>query len=381
MLALEPETRITAFVSAELPEDVRRLPWAQEVEWVRFPINVTHGPPWNMALTMGAQWGVEPVMARRRRLDVVHGLANITPLAGGRTARVVTLLDLIWIHYPRTMARRATIGMKIVAPTSARRAHRVIAISEAAKRDLHETLGLDAAKIDVTPLGVNLDATVAPADEAELRTRLGLGEDPVVLCVAQKREHKNLTALVGALAQARDRTARLVLPGSSTPHEQELAALAADLGVAERVHFPEWVSEADLEGLYRLASCFVLPSFMEGFGLPVLEAMRRDVPVACSAGTALEEVAGDAALLFDPHDTAQIAGAIDRLLEDAELRADLVRRGRAPLPASSPGRRRRARRSAPTAAQSRSGADARRPEPDLPRARARPAGWRPTPAS
>jgi glycosyltransferase involved in cell wall biosynthesis len=329
MLALEPATRITAFVSAELPEDVRAEPWADEVEWVRFPINVTHGPPWNLALTMGAQWGALPAMAARRRLDVVHGLANITPLAGRRVARVVTLLDLIWIHYPKTMARRATIGMKIVAPTSARRAHRVIAISEAAKSDLHATLGLDPEKIDVTPLGVNLEDTIAATDEAELRARLGLGDDPVLLCVAQKREHKNLVALLRAFGQLHDRRARLVLPGSSTPHEQELRTLAADLGVAERVHFPEWISEEDLEGLYRLARCFVLPSLMEGFGLPVLEAMRRGVPVACSAGTALEEVAGDAALLFDPHDTDEIAGAIDRLLEDGALRAELVRRGHA----------------------------------------------------
>jgi glycosyltransferase involved in cell wall biosynthesis len=329
MLAVDSTVRITAFVSAELPADVRAQPWAQEVDWVRFPVTVTHGPPLNWSLTMGAQWGALPLLAARRRLDVVHGLANITPLAGPRFARVVTLLDLIWIHYPRTMARRATIGMKLVAPVSARRAHRVIAISEAAKRDLQTTLGLDGAKIDVTPLGVRADDTVTPTPEKELRARLGLGAEPIVLCIAQKREHKNLTALVRAFAQIADQEARLVLPGSATPHEQELRTLAADLGLADRVRFPEWLSEADLEGLYRMSSCFVLPSFVEGFGLPVLEAMRRGLPVACSADTALEEVAGDAALLFDPHDTAALVAAIERLLADAELRADLTRRGHA----------------------------------------------------
>jgi glycosyltransferase involved in cell wall biosynthesis len=329
MLEVEPDTRITAFVSAELPDDVREAPWAAAIDWVRFPISVTHGPPWNLALTMGAQWGALPAIAAKRRLDVVHGLANITPLAGPRVARVVTLLDLIWIHYPQTMARRATIGMKIVAPTSARRAHRVIAISEAAKRDLIVTLGLHPAKIDVTPLGVNLDEVVAPTAEADLRARLELGDDPVLLCVAQKREHKNLGTLIRALAGLEDDRVRLVLPGSSTPHERELQALAAELGVAERVRFPDWVSDADLEGLYRLATAFVLPSFVEGFGLPILEAMRRGVPVVCSAGTSLEEVAGDAALLFDPRSTVELAAAIERLLGDGELRDDLVRRGHA----------------------------------------------------
>jgi glycosyltransferase involved in cell wall biosynthesis len=327
ILALEPETRICAFVSSEVPEDVLAAPWADRVEWVRFPITVTHGPPGNFALTMGAQWGLLPLLAARRRLDVVHGLANIAPLVAPRVTTVVTLLDLIWIHFPQTMSRRATVGMKMVAPVSARRADRVVAISEAAKDDIASTLGLGRERIDVTPLGINLDEGVAPADEGEVRAKLGLGDDPVVLCVAQKREHKNLAGLVRAHAGLADRRARLVLPGSPTPHEAELRALAAELGTAGRVHFPAWVEDAELEALYRLARAFVLPSFVEGFGLPILEAMRRGVPVACSDVSSLPEVAGDAALTFDPHRPEAIAAAVDRLLADGDLRARLAARG------------------------------------------------------
>jgi glycosyltransferase involved in cell wall biosynthesis len=121
----------------------------------------------------------------------------------------------------------------------------------------------------------------------------------------------------------------LVLPGSPTEHEGELRQLADQLGVSERVHLLDWVSEEDLEGLYAAASCFVLPSFIEGFGLPILEAMLRGVPVACSRAGSLPEVAGDAALLFDPADHDEVTGAIRRLLEDRELAALLVERGRA----------------------------------------------------
>src|SRR4051812_15395665 len=81
---VEPDLHLTAFVSSELPEDVPRADWAQGIDFVRFPITVTHGPPGNMALTMGAQWGAIPWIAARRGLDVVHGLANITPLFAPR---------------------------------------------------------------------------------------------------------------------------------------------------------------------------------------------------------------------------------------------------------------------------------------------------------
>lgn len=329
--AVEPGTEITAFVSSEVPDDVTGADWDGQVEFVRFPVTVTHGPPGNFAFTMGAQWGAIPWLAARRRLDVVHGLANITPLLAPRVATVVTVLDLIWMRYPTTLERRATIGMKMTTPPSARRATRVIAISEAAKEDLVETLGLPPEKIDVTPLGFRLDDRVAPEPEAVLRERFALGDAPVVLCVAQKREHKNLARLIRAVAAVEEPRATVVLPGSPTPHEEELRALAAELGMSERVRFPGWISGAELEGLYELSRLFVLPSLEEGFGLPILEAMGRGIPVACSNTSSLPEVAGDAAELFDPRSVESMAAAIRRLLNDDVRRAELARRAEARL--------------------------------------------------
>jgi glycosyltransferase involved in cell wall biosynthesis len=130
--------------------------------------------------------------------------------------------------------------------------------------------------------------------------------------------------LIGALAriEPEDRPV-LVLPGYPTAHELELRTRADALGIAEDVRFPAWVSSEELEGLWSIARAFVFPSLYEGFGLPVLEAMARGVPVACSNASSLPEVAGDAALLFDPHDEAAIAAAISRLLSDESLRARL----------------------------------------------------------
>ncbi len=107
-----------------------------------------------------------------------------------------------------------------------------------------------------------------------------------------------------------------MLPGYPTWHEQELRERAASAGVAGDVRFLGWVSGAELEGLWAIAQAFVFPSLYEGFGLPVLEAMARGVPVACSNASSLPEVAGDAALLFDPQDESAIAAAVERLLDD-----------------------------------------------------------------
>jgi glycosyltransferase involved in cell wall biosynthesis len=119
-----------------------------------------------------------------------------------------------------------------------------------------------------------------------------------------------------------------VIPGYATWHEAELRARADELGVDADVRMPDWLSAAELEGVWRCARAFVFPSLYEGFGLPVLEAMARGVPVACSNASSLPEVAGDAALLFDPRDERAIAAAIETLLaQDGAARARMVQAG------------------------------------------------------
>ena len=119
----------------------------------------------------------------------------------------------------------------------------------------------------------------------------------------------------------------LVLPGYPTAHEDELRARVAELGIADDVRLLGWIEPSELEGLYAAADCFVFPSLLEGFGLPVLEAMSRGVPVACSDRGSLAEVAGDAALLFDPESEPAIAAAIERLLTDQDEAQRLRRAG------------------------------------------------------
>ena len=121
----------------------------------------------------------------------------------------------------------------------------------------------------------------------------------------------------------------LVLPGYPTPHESQLTEHAAQLGVSGDVKMLGWVSDEELEGLYAAAAAFVFPSLYEGFGLPVLEAMARGVPVACSDRGSLAEVSGDAALHFDPESVPAISGAIRTLLQDPAAAERLRELGRA----------------------------------------------------
>ncbi len=291
---------------------------------VTVPVNATSRPQW----VVGDQ-ALLPPMAARRRVDLLHSLASIAP-AWGPFKRVVTVHDLIYARFPETHAGLRDLGMRVLVPLSVRRAHRVTVDAESTRQDLIERLGTPPERIDVVPLGLGTPRRHAPAPAAQVRERLGLGEHHVLLSLSAKRPHKNLAALIRALAMLpAERRPVLVLPGYPTQHERELRELAAARGVAGNVRFQAWLSPEELEGLWALADAFVFPSLYEGFGLPVLEAMARGVPVACSNASSLPEVAGDAALLFDPNNDHAIAQALVRLLDDGALRERLIARGRA----------------------------------------------------
>jgi glycosyltransferase involved in cell wall biosynthesis len=274
-------------------------------------------------------WGEQrhvPRLAKQLGANLVHSLASTGParLAGG-PPRVTTVHDLHYAVVSDAHFGLRGLGMRVLVPAAVKASRRVIADSQATKDDIMRVIGFPVERIDVVHLATTTPNPAAPAtSEVELRARLGLGERPILLSLAAKRPHKNVEGLIDALAGIPpERRPRLVVPGYATEHEPALRARAAAVGIADAVCFPGWLSAADVEGLWRAATAHVLPSFYEGFGLPVLEAMARGVPGACSDRASMPEVAGDAALLFDPGDPATIRAAIERLLGDDALRERL----------------------------------------------------------
>jgi glycosyltransferase involved in cell wall biosynthesis len=310
LLKAAPELRFTAFVNREAAA-AKDGPWGELLPAVTVPVNARNRMQWVAGEQLLLPW-----LAAREGAELVHSLASTAP-AWGRFRRVVTVHDLIYARFPEAHAGIRDLGMRVLVPLAVRRSDRVIVDSHSTQRDLVELLGTRAERIDVVPLGIGAVARNEPLPARKLRERLRLGERRVALSLSAKRPHKNLLALIGALALIpAERRPLLVLPGYPTAYEAELRERAHTAGVEGDVRFLGWLSGEEFEGLWRLAEAFVYPSLYEGFGLPVLEAMARGVPVACSNASSLPEVAGEAALMFDPHDERAIATALECLLSD-----------------------------------------------------------------
>jgi glycosyltransferase involved in cell wall biosynthesis len=307
LAAERPDMRITSFVNTSMNAG----PWDDAGEVVMLPVDSRSRVQW----VMGEQRHL-PGAASRAGVDLVHSFATTAPLRGP-FRRVTTVHDLIYKRFPDAHFGLRSLGMRALVPAAVRRSHRVIADSESTRHDMRELLGTPDSKIDVVPLGLGTTPSSEATSEEELRAQLDLGERQLLLTLSAKRPVKNLKRLIDALASIpAERRPVLVMPGYPTPYEAELREHASAAGVADDIRWLGWSSDAELEGLYAMAACFVFPSLYEGFGLPVLEAMRRGVPVACSDRSSLPEVAGDAAALFDPESPAAIAGAVERVLGD-----------------------------------------------------------------
>lgn len=330
--AAPAQVRFTAFVNREAAA-AKDGPWGELVPAVTVPVNARSRVQW-----VRGEQTLLPRLAARAGVELLHSLASTAP-AWGRFRRVVTVHDLIYARFPEAHAGIRDRGMRLLVPLAVRRSDRVIAISQSTRDDLVELLGTPAEKIDVIPQGLGrfgsqragasqevgvgtlqslgVDDRSGCSEARETRARFELGERRVLLSLSAKRPHKNLLALIDALVLIpHERRPVLVLPGYPTWHEADLRERAEALGLRDDVRFPGWLSDEEVEGLWAVADAFVYPSLYEGFGLPVLEAMARGVPVACSGSSSLPEVAGDAALLFDPRAEADIAAAVERLLAD-----------------------------------------------------------------
>jgi glycosyltransferase involved in cell wall biosynthesis len=317
--AAAPDLALTAFVNRETDRGIgHELDSSADI--VRVPVRAENRGQWAVGQVL-----LLPALAARARVEVLHSLANFAPLKGP-TPRVLTVHDLLFRRYPQRDSRVMQRGTEWLVSAAARRARRLIAVSEATRDDVVRELSIPGERIDVIPNGLGTSRR-DPAPAPEVRRRHELDERPVLLTIASDLPHKNLAALIRAQSLIpRPERARLLVVGQGTDRG-ELPRLTGELGLLDDTRLLGPQPSGELEGLYGLAAGLIVPSLEEGFGLPVLEAMAREVPVACSDIPVLREVTAGAALYFDPYDPATIAAAMRQLAGDAQLAAGLRTRG------------------------------------------------------
>src|SRR5918912_4397428 len=268
------------------------------------------------------QWAL-PRLLRKLRPDVYHATYFAVPaLVPARM--VVTIYDLIPRLFPQYWPNglvRSTINAWIAY--AARRAARVIACSHNTADDIARLLPAVAGKVRVVPLGVSPWSGECPRRAAATAA-------PYLLYVGSNKPHKNLPRLVATFARIAPRTAaNLVVAGAWDTRYPEAMDEVRRRRLDGRVRFEHQPSPTRLADLYMGATGFIFRSLYEGFGLPIVEAMAAGAPVATTDRGSLREVAGDAALLFDPTDESAIAAAMERLITNQDLRTQLSARGRA----------------------------------------------------
>jgi glycosyltransferase involved in cell wall biosynthesis len=245
---------------------------------------------------------------------------------------VVTIHDLVHVTDPnlkRTFAARLYAGpmFNLVA----RRADCLIADSEFTKTQIVEHLSVSPSKVVVVYLGVNGHFCPHDRKQACLRVSSLLGlKRPYILFVGNLKPHKNVKTLIYAFSQIcahRDFNHQLLILGDDRKWKAGLMNECEKLGIGERVLFAPNVPYEDLPWVYGAAEILVMPSLIEGFGLPVLEAMACGTPVVCSRAASLPEVAGDAAEYFEPTSVDDLAGALERVLGSRELQETLRHKG------------------------------------------------------
>jgi glycosyltransferase involved in cell wall biosynthesis len=271
-----------------------------------------------------------PAHLRRDQPDLLH-VQYTAPLAVS-VPLIVSVHDVSYLEHPRYFTRFRAAQLRLTVRNTVRRAARILTPSEFSRRAILSAYGAAAEKVIVVPNAVS--ARFRPVEREVARAavlqRFGV-PGPFVLTVGDLQPRKNHLGLLRAFEEAiRAHPAlphRLVFVGKETWYSPQLHAAVARSSVAQRVHFTGFVEDADLVNFYGACDLFVFPSFYEGFGLPILEAMACGRAVACSNTSAMPEVADSAALLFDPHSVFEMARAMIDLLIDPELRQRFERLG------------------------------------------------------
>ncbi|MCS6850880.1 MAG: glycosyltransferase family 4 protein [Gemmataceae bacterium] len=311
-----------------------RLFARQGVTWPELPSGrfVSVPTPVGPRSVLGRTWweyGRLPRVVRREGCHLFHGLGTLAPVVGG-CRLVLTIHDLIFYHFPASVPWADRCFRRVVLPRVASRADRIIVPSEATKRDVVEILRIPPERIRRICYGPGqgfeplTDPTLLQATWRKRGVR-----PPYVVSVSRTYAHKNVAGLLRAFARVMVRRPdlQLVLVGEPYRVGESLAGLVASLKLEGQVVFTGYVGLGELRALYSGATLFAFPSLMEGFGLPMLEAMACGTPVVASAAPGVAEAVAEAGVVADARDPEAFAAAIVRVADDPQLQAELREKG------------------------------------------------------
>ena len=270
-----------------------------------------------------------PLLARGA--DLLHVPHYNAPLLH-RGPLIVSILDLIHLIDPTYRKKAASrLYAKPMMKLAAHKSRHVITLSEYSKMTLVERLGISNAKISVVYCGVSPEFVPEVKDVARRRIAEHLGVDsPYVLYVGNLKPHKNVPTLIQAVSKLRNRCSiplKLVIVGDDPHWGAARREECVTAGIAESTIFVKSVAQELLPAVYSAAQVLVMPSTLEGFGLPVLEAMACGTPVVTSNAASLPEVGGDAVVYFDPYSLDELVSAIERVLSSTDLQRSLIAKG------------------------------------------------------
>jgi len=259
-------------------------------------------------------------------VDLFHGLSHEIPTGLRKTKikSVVTIHDLIFLRRPNYYKFIDRKIYELKSRYACKNADRVIAISERTKQDIIEFYNIKEDKIDIVYQGCEeVFKTKASVDKIkEVKEKHQL-PDQFILNVGTIEERKNLSLIIDALSIA-NTTYPLVVVGKATPYLDKVKQSISKHQLKHRVFFLHNVTFEDLPAIYQSASLFVYPSFYEGFGIPIIEAINSGLPVIAANGSCLEEAGGPASIYISPDNAKELATAIDKTLEDGDLRKEMI---------------------------------------------------------
>jgi len=298
---------------------------------IRARENISVVFPAGLDARFSSLWRTKGVVSDLLRdgVQLYHGLSNELPVGLRKKGipSVVTLHDLIFLRYPQfyNALDRAIYTRKF--RYACRHADRIVAVSECTKRDIVSFFGVNPDKISVIYQGCDASfARALPLETKRQVCRKYQLPDTFVLNVGTIESRKNLMLAVKALIRL-DPAVHLVAVGRQTAYANEVKKYAVAHGLEHRLHFLSDIPFSDLPAVYQSAAVFVYPSFFEGFGIPVIEALHSGTPVIAATGSCLEEAGGVHSLYVDPNDGEQLANRIQNVLSDSNLRTKMITEG------------------------------------------------------